>query len=322
MTLHSILVLADPAAAYLKVLERLPDSAALTVTADPELALSKTPGAEIIFNAVFHPDILRHIFPAITNTRWIHSISAGVDHVLFPELRATPIPLTNGRGAFARSLGEFVIAGAMYFAKNIPGLQAAKASGKWAQFDLEELHGRTLGIVGYGEIGRAAAERAKAMGMRVIAIRRRPELSGADPLLDASYAPDKLLELIRESDYIVAAAPNTPETRGMIGEREFAAMKPTAVIMNVGRGPVIDEPALVRALTERRIRGAVLDVFNKEPLPEGHPIYSLDNVLMSFHSADHVDGWLENAVEVFVRNYEHYLRGEPLENVVDKQAGY
>ena len=322
MPLTNILVLSNPAAPHLKVLAKLPDTAVLTVTADAALAIEKAADADIIFNAQFNADMLKQVFPAAKKVRWVHSITAGVDHVLFPELRASDIPLTNGRGAFARSLGEWAIAGAMFFAKHMRQMRAAQLAGKWAQFDIEELHGTTMGIVGYGEIGRAVAERAKAFGMRVIAVRRRPELSTKDPLLDAIYAPDQLLEFIHECDYVVAAAPNTPATKGMIGAEAIAAMKPTAVVINVGRGPVIDEPALLAALQEHRIRGAALDVFNQEPLPEGHPFYALDNVLMSYHSADHVGGWIENAVDVFVRNYDHLSKGEPLENVVDKEAGY
>jgi phosphoglycerate dehydrogenase-like enzyme len=322
MNTVNVLVLSDPAAPHLKVLSKLPESAALTVTADPAVALERAAKADVIFNAHFQPDLLKHVFTTARKARWVHSISAGVENVLFPELIASPVPLTNGRGAFAPSLGEFAITGCLFFAKKMRELLAAQATGKWAQFDVEELTGRTMGIVGYGEIGRASAARAKAFGMRVIAIRRRPELSAGDALLYAAYVPDRLLDLIRESDYIVAAAPNTPDTKGMIGVREFAAMKPSAVIINVGRGPVIDEPALVNALEQKRIRGAALDVFNLEPLPDGHPFYKLDNVFMSFHSADHVDGWIENAVEVFVRNYSHFVAGEPLENVVDKEAGY
>ncbi len=317
-----ILVLANPAAPFLRRLDNLPATAELTVTGDAGFALQKAPEADIIFNAHFHADHLRQVFPVARNVRWIHSISAGVDHVLFPELRSSPIPLTNGRGAFARSLGEFVIHGMLFFAKKTREMRQSQLAGKWANFDVEELHGKTLGIVGYGEIGRAAAERARPFGMRLIAVRRRPELSTGDPLLDGAYSPSQLLEFIHECDYVMVAAPNTPETKGMIGTREIAAMKPTAVILNVGRGPIIDEAALVDALENHRIRGAVLDVFDREPLPEGHPFYRLDNVLMSFHSADHVEGWIENAVDVFVSNYTRFTQGEPLANVVDKQAGY
>lgn len=316
------LVLGDPAAGPLKLLAKLPDSASLTVTLDRELAIQKAPEAEVVFNALSHGQLLNAVFPVLSKTRWIHTMSAGVDHVLTPELRASEIPLTNGRGAFKRSLGEFAIAGALFFAKDLRRMLNLQAAGKWAQLDIDELHGTTMGIAGYGEIGSSAAKLAKAFGMRVIATRRRPELSNGDPLLDAVYPPERLIDLMRESDYVVAAAPNTPQTKGMIGAREIAAMKPTGVIMNFGRGPVIDETALIAALEQKRIRGAALDVFDKEPLPEGHPFYKLDNVLMSFHSADHVNGWVEGAIEIFVRNFHHYVNGEPLENIVDKYAGY
>jgi phosphoglycerate dehydrogenase-like enzyme len=123
-------------------------------------------------------------------------------------------------------------------------------------------------------------------------------------------------------DYIVVSAPLTPETRGMIGEPEFAAMKPNAVVINVGRGPVIDEAAMVRALTEKRIKGAALDVFDHEPLPAGHPLYALENVLLSPHCADHTPDWLEQAMRFFVAQFERFAKGEPLQNVVNKKLGY
>jgi phosphoglycerate dehydrogenase-like enzyme len=158
--------------------------------------------------------------------------------------------------------------------------------------------------------------------MRVLALRRRPALSESDPLIDGIYTPDRLRAMISECDYVVASAPLTPETRGLVGAREIAAMKPGAVIINVGRGPVIDEGALVEALEAGRIKGAALDVFDVEPLPAGHPFYRLPNVLLSPHSADHTAGWVDMAMEMFVRNLNHFIKGEPLENVVDKQSGY
>jgi phosphoglycerate dehydrogenase-like enzyme len=193
---------------------------------------------------------------------------------------------------------------------------------KWEQFYMEELFGHTMGIVGYGEIGRASAEKAKVFGMKVLALRRRPELSSSDPLVDRVYTHAELREMLAECDYIVAAAPNAPGTRGLIGAAEFAVMKPTAVIINVGRGPVIDEKAMIDALSSGKIRGAVLDVFDKEPLPQDHPLFDLPNVLLCPHSGDRVAGWLENAVEVFLSNYERFDKGEELMNVVDKKAGY
>ncbi|MDQ2901722.1 MAG: D-2-hydroxyacid dehydrogenase, partial [Acidobacteriota bacterium] len=173
-----------------------------------------------------------------------------------------------------------------------------------------------------GDIGRATAQRARALGMKVLAMRRRPELSRGDECVAEVFAWERKLEMLPRCDYVVAAAPLTPETKGMIGAPEFASMKRSAVIMNVGRGPVIDEPAMIRALEEKRIKGAALDVFDSEPLPAGHPFYRMENVLMSAHCADHTSDWLEQAMTFFLQNFERFRKGEPLVNVVDKREGY
>ena len=187
---------------------------------------------------------------------------------------------------------------------------------------MQPLAGRTLGVVGYGDIGREVARRAHALGMRVVALRRRPELSAGDPLADELLGEDRLLELMARADDVVVATPLTPRTRGLVGRDAIAALKPTAVLVNVGRGPVVDEQALVEALAAGRIRGAALDVFETEPLPAGHPLWTLPNVLLSPHCADHVPGWVEAATRAFLDELERYRRGEPLRNVVDKTHGY
>jgi len=261
-------------------------------------------------------------FAQMKELRWVHSVAAGVDHILFPAFAESEVVLTNGRGAFKRSLAEFVIAGALYFAKDLPRLQRQQREAVWAPYEMEELAGKTLGIVGYGEIGRATATLAKAFGMEVLASRRRPTLFASDSNVDELLPPGRLGDLLRRSDYVVIATPLTPQTRRLIGPTELALLKPTAVLMNVGRGPVIDEAALVATLRARRIRGAVLDVCETEPLPTDSPLYGLDNLLLSPHTADRVPGWLEAAVEVFVDNVGRWSRGEPLVNVVDKAAGY
>jgi phosphoglycerate dehydrogenase-like enzyme len=186
---------------------------------------------------------------------------------------------------------------------------------------VEEIAGQTVGIVGYGDIGQAVARRAHAMGMRVFALKRHvPEK--ADPLIEEFYKPDALLSMLGRCDYVVVTAPLTEETRHMIGDAQFAAMKPSAVVVNVGRGPVIDQAALVRALEGGRIRGAGLDVFEHEPLPAGDPLWRMENVLVSPHTADHTRNWIDAAMRFFLRQYEHFREGEPLENVVNKQLGY
>jgi phosphoglycerate dehydrogenase-like enzyme len=320
--LKTVMVLGNPASQHLKLLERLPDTVRLVVTSDEAQAIATAPDAHVIVCEMGKAGLLKTVLPHAVKAQWIHSLSAGVESLMFPELLEHPAALTNGRGAFKRALAEFVIAGAMYFAKNMPRLLSDQKEHKWEQFYMEELFGRTMGIVGYGEIGRACAEKAKAFGMKVLALRRRPELSSSDPLVDRVYTHTDLHEMLGASDYVVCAAPNAPGAIGLIGAAEFAVMKPTAVIMNVGRGPVIVESSMVEALSTGKIRGAALDVFDQEPLPADHPLFDLPNVLLCPHSGDRVTGWLENAVEVFINNFERFDKGEELMKVVDKKAGY
>ena len=322
MTSHHLLVLGNPAARHLKLLSRLPAGTSVTVTSDAGVAAAQAARTTAVLCDMGQADVLEGLLGQAPQLRWVHSLSAGVETLLFPGMLAHPLTLTNGRGMFKRSLAEFVIAGCLFFAKDMRRLRASQAKGAWDPFYMQELHGRTLAIVGYGEIGRAAAGLAKAFGMRVLAYRRRPELSRADPLVDRVYGHGELPEMIAQADYLCAAAPNVPSATGLIGAPEFAAMKPGLVIINVGRGPTIVESELIAALQSGRIRGAALDVFDTEPLPAGHPLYSLDNVLMSPHCADRVEGWLDMAMSVFLENYDHFVAGRPLVNVVDKQAGY
>lgn len=265
--------------------------------------------------------LLRTVFLACPHVRWVHSRAAGIDSLLFPELVQSDVPMTNGSGVFSRSLGEFALAAILYFAKDLRRMLRNQDAGRWEQFDVEEIAGRTVGIVGYGDIGRAAAARVHAMGMRVIALKRHPPVA-SDPLIDEFYKPEALAAMLGQCDYVVVAAPLTPETRHMLSDAQFAAMKPGAVLINIGRGPVVDQAALVRALTEKKIRGAALDVFEQEPIPAGDLIWSLDNILISPHCADHTTDWLDDAMRFFLKQYKRFEKGEPLENIVQKHLGY
>jgi phosphoglycerate dehydrogenase-like enzyme len=321
MSLH-LVVISDPAAPHLRLLDPLREKAQIVMSLERETLAAALREADVILNGMNVGHILRDVWPAANKVRWVHSLSAGLDGVLFPELVASPVVVTNARGVFREPLAEFVILGILYFAKHVPRLLAQQRRSEWKQFYVEEIAGRTLGVVGYGEIGRAAAAKAHALGMRIAALRRRPELSAQDPLRPKLYSRDQLRQMMADCDYIVAAAPLTPETRGMIGAAELDAMKPTGVIINVGRGPVIDEAPLITALAEKHIRGAALDVFEQEPLPPDHPLWRLDNVLISPHTADQTEDWLQRATQLFVENFRRFVAGEPLLNVVDKEAGY
>jgi len=319
----TVLVLANPTEPQLAMLEQLPAETSIAVGERVEAFERAAAEADVIFNWSCSGELLREVFRLCPRVRWVHTRSAGLDGLLFPELVKSAAPLTNGTGVFGESLGEFALAGILFFAKDLRRMIRNQAAGRWEQFDVAEIARQTVGIVGYGDIGRAVASRARAMGMRVLAVKRHAPSAGAkDAYADQIYTPEHMREMIALSDYIVAAAPLTAETRGLIGEPEFAAMKEQAVVINLGRGPVIDEAAMVRALSEHRIRGAVLDVFDAEPLPEGHPFYRLDNVLLSPHTADHTADWLERAMQFFLDNFARFHKGQPLHNLVDKKLGY
>jgi len=324
MGTHTVLVLtANLADRDLALLEQLPQGTNVAAGTSTEAFENLAGDADVILNWSASGSLLREVFLMCPNVRWVHSRSAGLDNVLFPELVDSPVPLTNGRGVFSQSLGEFALAAILYFAKDLRRMIRNQEAGRWEQFDITEISGQTVGIVGYGDIGRAVATRCRAMGMRILAVKRKgPPIYNVDPLVNRIFSPADRLEMMALSDYIVAAAPLTAETRGMIGEKELAAMKPGAVVINIGRGPVVDEAALVGALRERRIRGAALDVFDTEPLPEGHPFYSMDNLLLSPHCADHTPDWTEQAMRFFLAQFGRYADGIPLENVVQKHLGY
>jgi len=315
-----LLVLASPSQPELAVLDRLPVQA--TIANEFEAIEQAIGDAEVVLCWPGACRLLEQGWSLARDLRWVHCTYAGLDGFLFPALIESSVTVTNSRGVFSDSLGEFVIAAIMFFAKDLRRMIRSQSAESWDPFDVEEISGRTLGILGYGSIGRAIALRAKAMGMKVMALRRTAESAPSDPSVDEMLAPHRKMELMARCDYLVVTMPLTPETVGMVGADEFEAMKPGTVIINVGRGPVIDEGSLIRALLEEKIRGAALDVFTTEPLPKGHPFYRMENVLLSPHCADHTPRWLWDTMELFADNLGRYRRGEPLLNVVDKRRGY
>jgi phosphoglycerate dehydrogenase-like enzyme len=326
MISDTILVLVsptEPAEAQLAMLSKQLAGVNIIAGNSAEVFAESAVRASVLFNWSGSLALFKEAFAMCPNLLWVHSRSVGLERTLFPELKESPVPLTNGAGVFSASLAEFTLGAILYFAKDFRRMIRNQLAGVWQAFDVSWASGQTVGIIGYGDIGRAIAERVRALGMTVLAVRRHASSSqAADQLVAQTYAPESRLEMISKCDYVVVAAPLTSETRGMIGEAEFAVMKPTAVVINVGRGPVINEEAMVGALSSGRIRGASLDVFDHEPLPAGHPFYTLENVLLSPHCADHTPDWLDNAMQFFIEQYELFRKGAPLLNVVDKKLGY
>ena len=316
-----LVVIGDPAAPFVAPLSRLPKNIDSLITEDLGKLKAAVPDADALLFAGFS-DALVRVLPLAVRVRWIHSLWTGVEGILTPDMLKHPAILTNGRGAFRWPLADWVAAAMLFFAFELGRVIRQQEKRVWQPFISTSLEGRTLGIIGYGSIGGAAAGRARCFGMKIAALRRRPDLLEGDPLVDHGYAPGQIKELMAGSDYLLLATPLTAQTRGLIGEAELAAMKPSAVLINAGRGPVIDEGALIRALESGRIRGAALDVFDREPLPVEHPFWQMPNVLVSPHTADRVEGFLAPAFECFFENLDRFLNGEPVLNVVDKLAGY
>ncbi|MEJ5368034.1 MAG: D-2-hydroxyacid dehydrogenase [Bryobacteraceae bacterium] len=309
MKAHTLLVLNDPAAPHLKWLEKLPPETRIVAGAAAEAFRQAAPEADVMLVGAVPRELVEQVFGMAPRLEWVHVLWAGLDTLLFPALIESPVVLTNGRGVFSHSLAEFVIAGMLWFAKDIRRMRRQQREKRWEKFTVEELRGKRLGIVGHGSIGRAAAALAAAFEMKVVGVGRTSPREEFD-------------EVISTSDFILISAPLTEQTRGLIGEAEFRRMRPHAVLINVGRGPVVDEKALIAALREGRIRGAVLDVFDVEPLPPEHPFWEMENVLLSPHCADNTPTWLDEAMQLFLENFERFDRGEPLRNLVNKQAGY
>jgi phosphoglycerate dehydrogenase-like enzyme len=265
------------------------------------------------------------VLPAAGRLRWVHFRWAGVGGQLFPALIANPVVVTNSAGVFAIPMAEHAMALMLALARALNVCLPPSPEDPWrataerARARMRELHGATLGILGYGGIGRATAERARGFGMRVLALRRHPE---PDEFADAVWGPERLDDLLRQTDYLLVSCALTDETRGMVGERELALMKPHAVIVNVARGAVIAAPALLRALQEHRIGGAALDVTDPEPLPADSPLWHMDNVIITPHVSGSSPETSRRQFELLEENVRRFAAGRDLLNVVDKQAGY
>jgi phosphoglycerate dehydrogenase-like enzyme len=269
---------------------------------------------------------------------WVHSATSGVERALTPAALARDILVTNARGVFSRPIAEHVLLMILAISRHLPELLELQHERTWQPLEGRELRELTVGIVGYGSLGRSVASLASAFGARVIAMRRRPDSGesrpardpGADdgdvfpfePRLERLVGPDRLHELIAASDVVVLAAPLTAETENMIDEAAIGAMKRDAWLINVARGRLIDDKALIRALRENRIGGAALDTFRDEPLPQGSPYWELSNVILTPHTAWSSARVLDRSIDLFCDNLVRFSRGEPLRNVVDPTAGY
>ena len=281
-------------------------------------------GTEVLLSNPIVPD---DIVERAAGLKWLQLTSAGVDRLLDAPVVRSHVTVTTASGIHAVPISEFVIGAMLAFAKGLPRALRAQQDRAWRPYWPEELEAKTVGVLGIGAIGARVVELSRALGMRVLALRRSAEgrvkgngsgVMGADEVL----GPEELPYLLAESDYVVVALPLTEETRTLIGEAELRAMKPSAVIVNIGRGAIIDEAALVRALKEGRIAGAALDVFQQEPLSRESELWGMDNVIVTPHISGGTPRYMERAVELFCHNLRRYVSEEALRNVVDPARGY
>jgi phosphoglycerate dehydrogenase-like enzyme len=265
---------------------------------------------------------------AARSLRWLHCTSAAVHQLLHPEIVNSEIILTNGSEVHAAVVAEHIIALVLALARKLPEATRFQHRRVWGQQDIwriqprpREIAGATLGLVGLGHIGREAAERAAALGMRVLAVREHPE-KGCPHSVSQVFAPSQLDALLAQSDFVVLAVPVTGTTRNLINAERLAQMKPDARLINVGRGPLVDEVALIQALREGRIAGAALDVFVEEPLPSNSPLWDMEHVLITPHTASDSEKQWDRQYALVAENLRRYLNHEPLLSVVDKRRGY
>jgi phosphoglycerate dehydrogenase-like enzyme len=300
--------------------ERFPQHT-FAVAEDDAEALAAIPDADVAFGS----RIDAGQFAKAARLKWIHSHAAGVGRMLFPALVESPVVLTNSRGLSAVSIGEHTIMVTLALLRGLPLADERQRERHWAQDEfigiIRTLRGARVLIVGLGAIGSEVARLASAFGASVTGIRRRVE-AGAPTGVEHVAGPRDLARELPHADVVVVSAPQTRETRHLLGAREFALMKDAAVLVNVSRGKLVDEAALLAALESRRLRGAALDVFEREPLDSASPLWRRRDVIVTPHVAGFFEHYWRDVVELFSDNLRRCESGEPLRNVVDKTAGY
>ena len=277
---------------------------------------------EVLLRGWLNADAFDRLLARAPRLAWVHSATSGVERALTPAARSRGIVVTNARGVFSAPIAEYVLMMILATSRRLPQLLELQRERTWQPLEGVEMRDLTIGIVGLGSIGRAVAELVSAFGGKVIAMRRRAETGGSEPSVAELLGPDGLPQLLGASDFVVLAAPLTPETEGMINAQALAAMRSDAWLINVARGRLVDERALLAALREGRIGGAILDTFHDEPLAAGSPFYDLPNVVVTPHTSWSSGRVLDRSVELFCENLRRFSAGQPLQNVVDPAAGY
>lgn len=315
-----VLVQGAPDARSLPGIERIADIVDLRFAPDCERFRTAIAETDILFGWDFRDNLLREVWPSATRLKWVQWSGAGVDAVLFAEFAQSDVILTNARGVFDRAMAEYALGLILAMAKGFVQTLNNQSQRIWQHRLTERIVAKRALIIGVGSIGREIARVLSAAGLDVSGVGRSHRRQDAD--FEVVFARDELSEALPLADYVVVVVPSTQLTRGMLGEREFQAMKPGARLINLARGDIIDEMALCAALSNGSIAGAALDVFSTEPLPAASPLWDMPNVIVSPHmSGDYIDHQ-RDLVGIFVDNLQRYMAGQPLHNVVDKSLGF
>jgi phosphoglycerate dehydrogenase-like enzyme len=312
----TVVFLAAPGAPAPAGLHAVAQVAELVVAEDASMLREALARAQIALVWDFQTPLLREVGPG--GLSWIHASSIGVDALITPEIIRAPVTVTNTRGVYERPMAEYVLAALLLMAKDLRRTLALQRQGQWRPRLTEALAERRVLVLGPGAVGREITQLLRAVGMHVRIVGRRAR--DDEPGLGRVEGIDDLDRLLSKADDLVVALPLTSATRGILTTQRLAQLPWGARVINVGRGPLIDEPALLEALRSGQVGAAVLDVFEREPLPDGHPFWTADNVLVSPHMSGDVAGWEAKVIDGFLDNLERWSRGEPLRNVVVKQS--
>ena len=296
------------------------DAVCFVPVADADALKRAIPDIDVVFLWDFPPGVLEPFWTRARKLRWVHVAAAGVDAVLFPAFVASEVKLTNSGGILDLPMAEYALALMLALAKDLPRTLRLQQEHTWAYREPESLRGRHLLVLGVGGIGTAVARLSKAVGMRVTGVGRTAR--AATLPFDHIASGEQLIDLVPEADFVVIALPLTPETNGIYSRQLIESMRPSARLVNLARGALVDEEALVEALQRGRIAGAALDVFHIEPLPPDHPLWETPNVIISPHMSGDVPEVTSAFVELFLRNFDRFQRGKPLLNEVDKRLGF
>ena len=301
-------------------IEAIAADAAIRCAIDLESLRDALPGAEVLLGWNFAADDIAHAFECADRLRWIQWAGAGVDAAMFPALVESDVTLTNVRGVFDQAMAEYTLGMILAFAKDFRRTDTLRRERKWLHRLTEPVAGTKALVVGAGSIGRAIARTLRAAGIEVEGVGRTAR--DADPDFGRVHGNEDLNRALGFADWVVLITPLTEQTGGMFDAVRFAAMKPTARFFNLGRGALVDEPAMIEALESGVIAGAGLDVFTEEPLPATSPLWAMENVLVSPHMSGDFHDHKAAMARVFIENFRRYRAGEPLKNVVDKRLGF